>query len=156
MMSLQEHLDYISLRVTTSGVLGAVSGTFISLYRGYDSLFRTSARTAFSCALVSTACFSVERCAYVGMTQYLFDENEQEELMNNKKKQYYLKLYSHLVGGLLGGAYVGGLYTGKFMRGAFVFTPIMLLIAVTEEHVQFQLQTMKQLEIHREQKQQQP
>ena len=44
-----------------------------------------------------------------------------------------MKLYSHAIGGVLGGAYVGGLFTGKLVRGAAVFTPIMLLIAITED-----------------------
>lgn len=138
-MSIQDHLDYISLRVSISGVLGLVSGSFIALYRGHDSILRTSSRTGFSCALVSTACFSMERCAYIGVTQYLLDDHEREELYMNSKKQYYLKLYSHMIGGILGGAYVGGIYTGKILRGAFVFTPIMLLIAMTEDKLMHEI-----------------
>jgi hypothetical protein len=132
-MSIQDHLDFISLRVSVSGVVGLISGTFIALYRGHDSIFRTSSRTGFSCALVSTACFSMERCAYIGITQYLWNDQEREELYMNTKKQYYLKLYSHAIGGMLGGAYVGGIYTGKIVRGALVFSPIMLLIAMLED-----------------------
>lgn len=134
-MSIQDHLDYVSSRVVISGGLGLLSGSFIALYRGHDSIFRTASRTGFSCALVGTACFSMERLAYIGVTQYLLKEHEREELYQNSKKQYYLKLYSHAIGGVLGGAYVGGLFTGKLMRGAFVFAPIMLLIAMTEEKV---------------------
>lgn len=132
-MSIDDHLDYMSLRVSVSGVLGLVSGTFIALYRGHDSILRTSSRTAVSCALVSTACFGMERIAYIGVTQYLFNDHDREELYTNSKKQYYLKLYTHALGGMLGGGYVGGLYTGKFLRGSFVFTPFMLLIAMSED-----------------------
>lgn len=132
-MSIDDNLDYMSLRVSASGVLGLVSGTFIALYRGHDSILRTSGRTGLSCALVSTACFGMERIAHIGVTQYLFNDQEREELYTNSKKQYYLKLYSHALGGILGGGYVGALYTGKFLRGAFVFTPFMLLIAMTED-----------------------
>ena len=90
-MSIDDHLDYMSLRVSVSGVLGLVSGTFIALYRGHDSILRTSSRTAVSCALVSTACFGMERIAYIGVTQYLFNDHDREELYTNSKKQYYLK-----------------------------------------------------------------
>jgi uncharacterized membrane protein YoaK (UPF0700 family) len=146
-MSIQDHFDYISVRVSASGILGAISGSLIALYRGHDSILRTSARTAISCSLVCTACFSFERLAYIGITQYIFDENEDyvdgESLINkhnnktynNANLQYYLKLYTHMMGGMLGGAYVGGLYTGRLLRGAIVFTPIMLLIAVTDEAI---------------------
>jgi hypothetical protein len=135
MMSIQDHLDYLSLRVSLSGVTGLVSGTFIALYRGHDSIFRTSSRTGFSCALVGTACFGMERLAYIGMTQYLWNDHDREELYRNTKKQYYLKLISHATGGALGGAYVGGLFTGKLVRGAAVFAPFMVFIAMTENTV---------------------
>jgi hypothetical protein len=155
-MSVPDHLDYISRRVSVSGIFGAVAGTFIAMYRGYDSIVRTSSRTAFSCAMVSTACFTIERCTYIGVTQYLLNEQEQIDLFHNSKQIYYLKLYTHTIGGILGGAMVGGLYTGKLLRGAFVFTPLMLFIAMTEEQVKYQLyQTMQHQNNERYQESQQ-
>jgi hypothetical protein len=152
-MSLNDTLDYISLRVSVSGVAGALAGSAISLYRGYDSIVRTSSRTALSCALVGTACFTMERLVNVGVNMYLNGKDGDFDARDSCKRQYYVKLYSHTIGGLIGGAWVGGLFTGKFMRGALVFAPIMLAIAMTEEKIAELRQEEQVTEIHYEPKQ---
>ena len=148
--SFTEALDYISRRVTISGGTGALAGSFIALYRGHDSVFRTAARTAFSCALVGTACFSAERLVYLGVRHYLLVNDDDAVVISNESRQkedYYLKLYSHALGGLLSGAWLGRLYTGKAVRGALFFAPLMLGIAVAEEMVNESFRELRQQHI---------
>jgi uncharacterized membrane protein YoaK (UPF0700 family) len=130
-----ETLQYISRRVTLSGVTGALAGAFLALWRGHDSISATSARTAVSCALVGTTCFSAERLVYLGVHRYLITDKDRLGASDEsrRREEYYLKLYSHAVGGLLSGAFLGHLYTRKAVRGALFFAPLMLGIAVAEE-----------------------
>jgi F0F1-type ATP synthase assembly protein I len=130
-------LNYISRRVTLSGATGALAGALVALHRGHDSVGRTAARTALSCALVGTACFSAERLVYLGVQRYLMKESDMLAASDEsrRKEEYYLKLYSHCIGGVLSGAFLGHLYTKKAVRGSLFFAPLMLGIAVVEEKV---------------------
>jgi hypothetical protein len=134
-MPTTENFEYISRRVGVAGAVGAFGGAFLALYRGHDSVFRTSSRTAMSCALVGTACFSFERVVHLVVSKFMIrqDDDVVGDHDDNYRKQYYLKLYTYTLGGVLSGAWLGSIYARKSLRGALCFGPLMLLIAVAEE-----------------------
>ncbi|GKY94083.1 hypothetical protein MPSEU_000374800 [Mayamaea pseudoterrestris] len=113
-----EEVDRISLEVTLSAAMGALAGVGTSLYKG-TPMIRTVGRTSLSCALTGTACFGAERCAALAARTFYernYDSNEWGDVM-----------FSHAMGGLLGGSILGSLYIGKPAHGVVFFVPLMLL-----------------------------
>jgi hypothetical protein len=141
---MQQAVDHVSTRVSLAGVTGALAGSLTALYRGHHSLLRTAGLTSFSCAMAATACFGSERLAYTAARSYLLRPEE-----SNIAKQKYLSLATHAIGGLVGGAWVGALYIGRPLRGAFFFTPIMMVIATAEGQFA-QMRHSKQMELQQQ------
>ena len=148
-------IDHLSSRVTASTLTGLGCGAIYSTYRGLP-IFKTSMSTAASFALVSTACFGMERVANIILCQssaiILNSSNNdndddgkriesnhvedtsihqpQHDIMYSQKKFHY---QSHAIGGLLGGSVVSYLYHGKpTIGGVMLLTPIMLCIGKLE------------------------
>ena len=151
-------IDHLSSRVTASTLTGLGCGAIYSTYRGLP-IFKTSMSTAASFALVSTACFGMERVANIILCQssaILNSRNDddddgkriesnhvdngvedtsiqpapQHDIMYSQKKFHY---QSHAIGGLLGGSVVSYLYHGKpTIGGVMLLTPIMLCIGKLE------------------------
>ena len=61
-------IDHIAARVSASAMTGLGCGAAYGTYKGFP-IFKTSMSTAFSFALVSTACFGMERLANVILLQ---------------------------------------------------------------------------------------
>ena len=149
-------IDHLSSRVTASTLTGLGCGAIYSTYRGLP-IFKTSMSTAASFALVSTACFGMERVANIILCQSSaiilnssntdagdgkriepnqFDNDvedisiQQHDIMYSQQKFHY---QSHAIGGLLGGSVVSYLYHGKpTFGGVMLLTPIMLCIGKLE------------------------
>lgn len=134
-------LDHVAARVTASTAAGVGCGAVFATYKGFP-VFRTSASAAFSCALVSTACFGMERLAHGGISQSLRLLNkkpvpsERDSSDTSFAKQsaadQQLVYGSHALGGILGGGIVGFLFQRKPMAGALLLTPFMLGVGKVE------------------------
>ncbi|KAL7538200.1 hypothetical protein ACHAXR_008360 [Thalassiosira sp. AJA248-18] len=136
-------LDHIAARVTASAMTGLGCGAAFATYKGFP-IFKTSTSAALSCALISTACFGMERLAYgaLGKSSILMDEksiplnaggSETTSSMIQPPIPNPRLLYgSHALGGLAGGGVVGFLFHGKPWAGAFLLVPIMLGIGRLE------------------------
>ena len=61
-------LDHLAARVTVSALTGLGCGAAYATYKGFP-VPKTSMSAALSCALVSTACFSMERLAFGAITR---------------------------------------------------------------------------------------
>ena len=135
-------IDHIAARVTASAATGIGCGAAYATYKGFP-IFKTSMSAALSCALVSTACFAMERLAHGVLTQsaMLMDEKSIPAESDNGTSPSSIKptiinqplhYGSHAFGGLLGGSVVGFLFQGKPLAGALFLTPIMLGIGRIE------------------------
>lgn len=129
-------IDHISARVSLAGTMGAVTGMGMAVLKGHARPVRTIALTAFSCAMVGTACFTAERLAAVALQQLamrqnnnVHDKNEMAPLSNT----WEFVLTTHALGGAGGGALTGGLYLHRPLRGVFFFVPLMLLVGTGEK-----------------------
>ena len=133
-------LDHVAMRVTASTITGLGCGAAYSTLKGYP-IFKTSVSTAVSFALVSTACFGMERVASIILKQssaIIYNDSDEVKRIEstgsiidspiNPKLIYG----SHFLGGLMGGSVVGGLFQGKPLAGAFLLAPIMLGIGKIE------------------------
>ena len=132
-------IDHIAARVTASAAAGIGCGAAYATYKGFP-IFKTSMSAALSCALVSTACFAMERVAHGVLTQsaMLIDEKLPTDGDSSSSSNtptiinQPLHYGSHALGGLLGGSVVGFLFQGKPLAGALFLTPIMLGIGRIE------------------------
>ncbi|KAL3827161.1 hypothetical protein ACHAXA_006716 [Cyclostephanos tholiformis] len=173
-------IDHIASRVTASSVVGLCCGAAYGSYRGHP-MFKTSVSTAFSFALVSTACFVMERAADVALRQLsssstppatIVDDDDDnssgEEMASSAAMTTWssptlgnsgLHYGSHALGGFLGGGVVGFLFQGKPLSGSMLMTPMMIIIgkieALVEEH---RAERMRQLMVEhiREQEKRSP
>jgi hypothetical protein len=137
---MQEALDHIAARVGAAGLTGAVAGSLLGLYRGHYSAFRTASLTSLSCAMAATACFGSERILYAAGRNYIQSAEyaSSDDKAGNLWRQIHLdrlKLWSHMGGGLLGGAWIGTVYYGNTFRGALLFTSLMMMISVAEDQL---------------------
>ncbi len=132
---IDDILDRIGNRVTVSTISGFLGGATYASYKGFP-IVKTSASTAVSFALVSTACFVMERGANTILhrsSALLFDDDSADKVIDNNSHYDHNLLYgSHALGGLLGGCVVGFLFQGKPLAGALLLTPIMLGIGKIE------------------------
>jgi len=134
-------LDHVAMRVTASTITGLGCGAAYSTLKGY-SIFKTSISTAVSFALVSTACFGMERVANIILKQssaiiyndHIDEVKRIESTGSTIQSPINPKLIygSHFLGGLMGGGVVGFLFQNKPMAGAFLLAPIMLGIGKIE------------------------
>lgn len=93
-------------------------------------VLRTAGLTAVSCALAATACFATERVVHTAI--------------GNDSSLAGLAI-SHTVAGALGGSFLGFLYQQRPLKGAVLFTPLMLLVATAEASI-LQVREEKQAE----------
>ena len=154
-------LDHVAMRVTASTITGLGCGAAYSTLKGYP-IFKTSISTAISFALVSTACFGMERVASTIIKQssdIIYNDHSDEvkriestgstiQSPINPKLIYG----SHFLGGLMGGGVVGFLFQGKPLAGAFLLAPIMLGIGRIEvsldEYKSERLQQLVNMDSH--------
>jgi hypothetical protein len=155
-------IDHIASRVTASVLTGLGCGAAYSSYKGVP-LFKTSISTAFSFALVSTACFTMERVANIIIRQSSIlltdDVNADGKLIIDSNDKLSAVHYgSHATAGLLGGGIVGFLFQGKPMAGAILLTPIMLAVGKIEASVDdYRTERLQQLmDQHREEEKRAP
>jgi hypothetical protein len=154
-------IDHIASRVTASVLTGLGCGAAYSSYKGAP-LVKTSISTAFSFALVSTACFTMERVANIIIKQSSILLPDDVDGQNSTKDSNVDKLSSaatattnttlihygsHATGGLLGGGIVGFLFQGKPMAGAILLTPMMLIVGKIEASVFYE---SRRKEVHDE------
>ena len=145
---IDEVLDHIGNRVTLSTILGIFGGATYASYKGFP-IVKTSASTAVSFALVSTACFVMERGANAILHRssiLLVDDAGNDKETDNDflygdassafsaSNIHQTKLHygSHAIGGIMGGCVVGFLFQGKPLAGALLLTPLMLGIGKIE------------------------
>ena len=139
---IDDILDRIGNRVTVSTMLGLLGGATYASYKGFP-IAKTSASTAVSFALVSTACFVMERGANTILhrsSTLLFDDDSADKVIDNNShygdasSAYFRNLLygSHALGGMMGGCVVGFLFQGKPLAGALLLTPIMLGVGKIE------------------------
>jgi hypothetical protein len=146
-------LDHVASRVTACSMSGLCCGMAYSSYKGYP-IFKTSISTSFSFALVSTACFVMERASHVALRRMLSSSSSMDDeksiveggMMPSSNAAMTTRLSfsspivdnaalhygSHALGGLLGGGVVGFLFQGKPLAGAMLVTPMMLIVGKIE------------------------
>ena len=157
-------IDHIAARVSASAITGIGCGAAFATYKGFP-IFKTSASAALSCAMISTACFGMERVAYGILKQSsLLMEEDKPSTANvdsntdtpsiilqsttttriaNPKMHYG----SHALGGLFGGSIVGFLFHGKPWAGAALMVPLMLGMGKIEESLdEYRSERLQQLE----------
>ena len=150
-------LDHIASRVTASAVTGLGCGAAYSSYRGFP-IVKTTISTAFSFALVSTACFAMERVANVILTRSSMlivdgksidsSSNSGGEISSAAQPAVNSGLHygSHALGGLMGGGVVGFLFQGKPLAGALLMTPMMVAVGKIEASVdEYRTERLRQL-----------
>lgn len=129
--------DHIAARVSLSGVVGAIGGAALALYKGHRSLPRTAGMTAFSCALSATVCVGTERLFSLSLAPMLLTKEEEKASSSGcVPPKLENVLATHALGGFFGGAVLGGLYLGRPLRGSFFFVPFMILVGVGEHRLQ--------------------
>mmetsp|Transcript_36641 Transcript_36641/g.76889 ORF Transcript_36641/g.76889 Transcript_36641/m.76889 type:complete len:164 (-) Transcript_36641:358-849(-) len=131
-------VDHIAIRVTTSAAAGLTCGATFATLKGFP-IFKTSASAALSCAMISTACFGMERLAHgvLAQTAKLSDDGKSEQIppssaILQSTLNPQLHYGSHALGGLFGGLIVGFLFKRKPLAGTFLLTPVMLGIGKIE------------------------
>ncbi|KAL3768775.1 hypothetical protein ACHAWU_006876 [Discostella pseudostelligera] len=158
---VDEILDHIGNRVTVATITGFFGGSAYASYKGFP-IVKTSASTAVSFALVSTACFVMERGAnaILHKSSMLLLDDDNKAIDNNiyhgddisssiptlstiDPKLHY---GSHALGGMMGGCVVGFLFQGKPLAGALLLTPIMLGIGKIELSLdEYRIKRLRQL-----------
>ena len=123
-----EVLDHLAARVTASAIAGLGCGAAYATYKGFP-IPKTSLSASLSCALVSTACFSMERLAFGAITrvagQSSMDDNSESSVIKPTTPSNIVYA-SHALGGCFGGGIAGFLFQGHPFAGAFLLTPLML------------------------------
>lgn len=131
-------LDHLAARVTASALTGLGCGAAFATYKGYP-IPKTSLSASLSCALVSTACFTVERLAFGvitrGTEQFSNDDNSESSVIKSTMNSNVVYA-SHALGGFFGGGIAGFLFQGHPFAGAFLLTPIMLCAGKMELKVE--------------------
>ncbi len=131
-------LDHLAARVTASAVTGLGCGAAFATYKGYP-IPKTSLSASLSCALVSTACFSMERIAFGVITrgthQFSNDDNLESAIKPTTHSNNVVYA-SHALGGFFGGGIAGFLFQGHPFAGAFLLTPLMLCAGKVELKVE--------------------
>lgn len=132
-------LDHLAARVTASAVTGLGCGAAFATYKGYP-IPKTSLSASLSCALVSTACFSMERLAFGvitrGAEQLSNDDNSDSSAIKSTTHSNNVVYASHALGGFFGGGIAGFLFQGHPFAGAFLLTPLMLCAGKMELKVE--------------------
>lgn len=118
-----EDIDRVANRMTISSVAGLVGGATMAIHKG-SPVLKSSVSVAMSCALVSTACFGIERLSNVAL---------RSANVADPSTAFYA---SHALGGSVGGALTGALFQSRMMPGVLLFTPAMVLVAFGE--IQFE------------------
>lgn len=124
-------LDHVAARVTATALTGLGCGAAFATHKGFP-IAKTSLSASLSCALVSTACFSMERLAFGIITHVtplaeMITEEDKAGSSSIKLATHSTVIYSsHALGGVLGGAISGFLFQGNPFSGAFLLTPLML------------------------------
>lgn len=131
-LSLGDHLDHLTRRVTVSALAGLFLGGSHAIYRGYPAP-RASLQVSVSCALAGTACFGIERMAHILLDKLINSSAGDMDRNDIQKKSLYV---SHAVGGVLGGGLLGGIFQRRFISGTLLFTPLMIGAAYSD--IQFQ------------------
>mgnify|MGYP005864731443 CR=1 FL=1 len=135
-----EDFDRASARVTVAGALGALGGVGTAMYKGHP-IPRTVGLTAFSCAMVASACFGSERLAATALRGGPLEK----ELGRGP-----FLVMTHACGGFLGGGILGYLYIQKPMHGVSFFVPIMSAIGYAESLFQDMVDEQRALQIRKE------
>lgn len=117
-----EDFDRVSARVTVAGALGALGGVGTAMHKGYR-IPRTMGLTAFSCAMVASACLTGERL----VANLLRGGPLEKELGRGP-----FLIMTHACGGFLGGGVLGYLYIRKPIHGVIFFVPVMSAIGYAE------------------------
>ena len=140
-------VDHIAARMTASSLTGLGCGAAYATYKGFP-LVKTSTSAALSCALVSTACFGMERAVHYAFTKSSsmmgdpHDDDNKFGIRSNPEMHYG----SHALGGLFGGSVVGYLFQGRPFAGAFLLTPIMLGVGKIESSLDdYRIKRLQQL-----------
>mmetsp|Transcript_22382 Transcript_22382/g.36833 ORF Transcript_22382/g.36833 Transcript_22382/m.36833 type:complete len:161 (+) Transcript_22382:197-679(+) len=124
-----ELIDHLAARVTASALAGLGCGAAYATFKGFP-IPKTSLSASLSCALVSTACFSMERLAFGVITrvseQPRIDDNSESSAIKPATPSTNIVYASHALGGCLGGGIAGFLFQGHPFAGAFLLTPLML------------------------------
>lgn len=121
-------LDHLAARVTASAVTGLGCGAVFATFKGFP-IPRTSLSASLSCALLSTACFSMERVAFgiiTRVTEQLNNEDNSDSSAVKLATSSNVLYASHALGGCCGGGIAGFLFQGHPFAGAFILTPLML------------------------------
>lgn len=119
-----EDIDRVANRMTISSVAGLVGGATMAIHKG-SPVLKSSVSVAMSCALVSTACFGIERLSNVALRS--------ANVIADPSTSFYA---SHALGGSVGGAMTGALFQSRMMPSVLLFTPAMVLVAFGE--IQFE------------------
>ena len=114
-----DHVDHAAARVSLATIIGMMGGSALATLRGYP-LRATTFRTAFSCTLVATTMFGMERLGYVAF---------QDQIWDNPRR---LLLTSHAFSGIFGGGLNGYLFQQRPLRGMVFFFPLMMGIGLVE------------------------
>lgn len=168
--SFMQTLDHITYRMTASTTTGVIVGASYSTLRGLP-LPQTTISMASSFALASTACFIPERVFYhasfylvpeikPGAPEHddvnagkIGDGNSIQRIESNFEGlgSYITEnsrlVFSHGLGGILGGSISGGLFKGRPSQGIMLLTPMMLGVAYGELKLQeYKLERIKELQ----------
>ena len=144
---VQETFHYMRPRVALAALVGGTGGLTLAVLRGYHIPVRTTGLTALSCAASATACFGCERFVDMALTWNLSSSSLSSQPREGERLRRYA---SHAMGGMLGGSLLGLLFIRKPVRGALLFTPMMIVAAVVDDKMTA-LQRSKESELEQHQ-----
>ena len=126
-----EVTDHIANRVVFSTMLGASFGMASATLKGQHNIMKSTFHAGVSSALAMTACFAAERMGYylVGGKVSTNNNGDSKEIEIYREMIHASNMgnvKSHLLGGILGGAFVSQLYLHRPIPGILFFPPIML------------------------------
>lgn len=149
----QKELDHVSIRVGLGIINGVFWGSSYAILKGHHPFTRIAIPSGISCALISTACFGMERLVHIG---YVLPRRYSQEIGSvwHPKKERYV---SHVLSGVMAGGLLGGIYKQRPLSGVLLFTPLMVGVAFVEnsfedwrqEKIQEKAQLMKERERNR-------
>ena len=159
-------IDHIAARVSASAITGLGCGSAYATYKGFP-VFKTSTSAALSCAMISTACFGMERVAYGILKQSSLltedklstndDISDTPSIIQSTTRITNPTMHygSHALGGLSGGSIVGFLFHGKPWAGAALMMPLMLGVGKIEISLdEYRSERLRQIERDHEKLQQ--